>query len=42
MFTPPVRALSILEKLRFLSSEEPLKVVPSRVKEMPVGFECHF
>ena len=33
MFTPPVRALSILEKLRLLSREEPLKVVPSRVKE---------
>ena len=37
MFTPPVRTLSILEKLRFLSREEPLKVVPSRVKEMPWG-----
>ena len=37
MFTPPVRTLSILEKLRLLSREEPLKVVPSRVKEMPCG-----
>ena len=37
MFTPPVRALSILEKLRLLSKEEPLKVVPSRVKEKPWG-----
>lgn len=37
MFTPLVRALSILEKLRLLSREEPLKVVPSRVKEMPWG-----
>ena len=34
---PPVRALSILEKLRLLSKEEPLKVVPSLVKEMPWG-----
>ena len=39
MFTPPVRTLSILEKLRLLSKEEPLKVVPSRVKEMPWGGE---
>ena len=37
MFTPPVRALSILEKLRLLSREEPLKVVPFRVKDMPCG-----
>ena len=35
MFTPPVRTVSILEKLRHLSREEPLKVVPFRVKEMP-------
>ena len=32
---PPVRTLSILKKLRLLSRDEPLKVVPSRVKEMP-------
>ena len=37
MFTPPVRALSILEKLRPLSRDEPLKVVPSRVNDMPCG-----
>ena len=37
IFTPPVRALSILEKLRFLSKEDPLKVVPSRVNDMPCG-----
>ena len=37
MFTPPVRTVSILEKLRHLSREEPLKDVPSRVKEMPCG-----
>ena len=37
MFIPPVRTLSILEKLRLLSREEPLKVVPSRVNDMPCG-----
>ena len=37
MFTPPVRTLSILLKLRLRSKDEPLKVVPSRVKEMPWG-----
>ena len=37
MFTPPVRTLSILEKLRLLSREEPLKVVPSLVNDMPWG-----
>lgn len=37
MFTPPVRTLSILEKLRLLSKEEPLKVVPFRVNDMPCG-----
>ena len=42
MLTPPVRTLSILEKLRLLPREEPLKVVPSRVKEMPWGCECRF
>ena len=37
MLTPPVRALSILEKLRLRSREEPLKVVPSLVNDMPWG-----
>ena len=37
MFIPPVRTLSILLKLRLRSRDEPLKVVPSRVKEMPWG-----
>ena len=37
MFTPPVRTLSILEKLRLLSREEPLKVVPFRVNDMSWG-----
>ena len=37
MFTPPVRTLSILEKLRLRSREEPLKFVPSRVNDMPCG-----
>ena len=37
MFIPPVRTLSILLKLRLRSRDDPLKVVPSRVKEMPWG-----
>jgi len=37
MFTPPVRTLSILLKLRLRSRDEPLKVVPFRVNDMPWG-----
>ena len=37
IFTPPVRTVSILEKLRLRSREKPLKVVPSRVNDMPCG-----
>jgi len=37
IFWPPIRVLSIREKLRLRSKEEPLKVVPFLVKDMPCG-----